>query len=97
LLLFIFILFFFVIIFNFSGGIGVEDEGLLFKEQRLQDDGILKSYNIDKRSTIEVIEPLQNIQINVKTPSGKSIPLDMNVGDSIRAVKKIVSDYNIEN
>jgi ubiquitin C len=65
----------------------VEEQGLIYKGKRLQDDHTIASYNMDKNRVIEIKPSLANILINVKTPSGKNIPLNVNMGDSVRAVK----------
>jgi len=53
-----------------------------------KDDKTLKDYNIKNKDTIE-LEPMQ---INVKTPEGKKIPIDVAPGDTIESVKEKVED-----
>jgi hypothetical protein len=65
----------------------VSQQGLLFKETRLESDRTVGKFGITKGSTVDLLAPSSTIQINVKTPSGKVVPLNVDSGHSIKIVK----------
>jgi hypothetical protein len=55
---------------------------------KLEDDRILGDYNVKRDAIFDLITPLNSFPITVKTQEGKKVGLEVNPGDSIRAVKQ---------
>jgi hypothetical protein len=66
----------------------VEEQGLTLKGVRLEDDRSLRNYNIKRGSVIDLITPVQMMQIFVKTEEGKKIPLEVCTVDTVFSVKQ---------
>jgi uncharacterized ubiquitin-like protein YukD len=72
-------------------GIPVNMQNFSFKGKYLSDDQILQNCNIEKGSVLDLVPPVQDVQIFVKY-EGKKVPFIVNGVDSVRMLKqKILS------
>jgi hypothetical protein len=55
---------------------------------RLEDDRTVGCYGINKGSVIDVVFPLEELNVLARTSDGKKIPLKVGSGDSIRMLKQ---------
>ena len=69
-------------------GIPVDEQRLIFDGKELDDHPTLKDYKIKHGDTIKM-EPMQ---INVVTPKGKNLTLDVEPSDTIKDIKKKILD-----
>jgi hypothetical protein len=72
--------FFFFFVLNFS---------LAYKKVKLEDEKALIDYNVILNSTMEL---LPKIQILVRTPASKKVPLQVNGGDYIGSIQQQLAE-----
>ena len=74
-------------------GIPPEQQCLKFADRELEDGHTLNDYNIRNRSVLLLsLKWLGFMQIFVKTPSGKTIVVEVEPGDSVENVKKKIQE-----
>ena len=68
-------------------GIPTNQQSLFFKGKDLEDNKTVADYNIQKKSTLNLVLRIRGYQIFVKTLAGKTISLNVEQSDTIENVK----------
>ena len=73
-------------------GIPSEEQTLVFNGRKVEDGRALSDCNIPKESVLHLVPSVSSMQIFVKTPTGKTITLEVQPNDSILFLKQKFQD-----
>jgi hypothetical protein len=84
-----FIYFIYFICFSIhNAGIPIDIQSLSLKGIRLDDGRTVGDYGIIKGTTLDLNTGASFLQIFLKTPEGKKVPMEVNPGDSVKMLKQ---------